>query len=288
MTDPVVSLLEALDLTDTGARTAEDIYTGPSQWMPHGRVFGGQVLAQCIVAAKRTVPDDRFIHSMHGYFLRAGDVRLPITFSVDRIHDGRSFMARRAQAYQNGVPIFSMIASFQNDDEGVDHQLPMPDVPGPEELPSDTDLLDHISDPRARAWAADRAFEIRHVSEPVYFHAADEAASSQAVWMRAKSALPDDRGLHQAAIAYASDYAVLEPVLRRHGLSWLDAGLKVASLDHAMWWHRPARADEWLLYVQDSPSATGGRGLAQARFYTRDGALVASVAQEGMVRVPRS
>lgn len=286
MADPIASLLHALDLTDTGARTSEDIYTGPSQWMPHGRVFGGQVLAQAIVAAKRTVPDDRFVHSMHGYFLRAGDVTLPITFAVDRIHDGRSFMTRRTQAYQNGLPIFSMIASFQNDDEGVDHQADMPNVPGPEGLTSDSDLLGHISDPRARSWAADRAFEIRHVSEPLYFAAASDASASQAVWMRAKSPLPDDRALHQAALAYASDYAVLEPVLRRHGVSWLDKGLKVASLDHAMWWHRDARVDDWLLYVQDSPSAIGGRGLAQARFYTRDGLLVASVAQEGMVRLP--
>lgn len=287
MADPIASLLHALDLTDTGARTSEDIYTGPSQWMPHGRVFGGQVLAQAIVAAKRTVPDDRFVHSMHGYFLRAGDVTLPITFAVDRIHDGRSFMTRRTQAYQNGLPIFSMIASFQNDDEGVDHQADMPNVPGPEGLTSDSDLLGHLSDPRARSWAADRAFEIRHVSEPLYFAAASDASASQAVWMRAKSPLPDDRALHQAALAYASDYAVLEPVLRRHGVSWLDKGLKVASLDHAMWWHRDARVDDWLLYVQDSPSAIGGRGLAQARFYTRDGLLVASVAQEGMVRLPR-
>ncbi|MCW4459722.1 acyl-CoA thioesterase II [Microbacterium sp. MPKO10] len=287
MSDPVESLLGALDLTDTGARTLEDIFTGPSQWMPQGRVFGGQVLAQSIVAAGRTVPDDRFIHSMHGYFLRPGDVDLPITFAVDRIHDGRSFMTRRTQAYQRGLPILSLIASFQDDDSGLDHATSMPDAPDPESLASDSDLLASIDDPRARAWAADRPFEIRHVTEPIYLAAPTETTSEQVLWLRAKRDLPDDRRLHQAALAYASDYTLLEPILRSHGLSWLTPGLKMASLDHAMWWHRPARVDEWLLYVQESPSATGGRGLTNGRFYTRDGSLVASVAQEGMVRVPQ-
>ncbi|WP_235934086.1 acyl-CoA thioesterase [Paramicrobacterium chengjingii] len=287
MSDPIDSLLGALDLADTGARTNEDIFTGPSQWMPQGRVFGGQVLAQSIMAAGRTVPDDRFIHSMHGYFLRPGDVDLPITFAVDRIHDGRSFMTRRTQAYQKGMPILSMIASFQDEDAGLDHAAPMPDVTDPDDLPSDTEILGSIDDPRARAWSADRPFEIRHASEPIYLAPPTQKSSEQMLWLRAKRALPDDRRLHQAALAYASDYTLLEPILRSHGLSWLTPGLKMASLDHAMWWHRAARVDEWLLYVQQSPSATGGRGLTQGRFYSRDGKLVASVAQEGMVRVPR-
>ncbi|PFG31131.1 acyl-CoA thioesterase [Paramicrobacterium agarici] len=288
MSDSVESLLTALDLADTGARTREDIFTGPSQWMPQGRVFGGQVLAQSVVAASRTVPADRFIHSMHGYFLRPGDVELPITFAVDRIHDGRSFMTRRTQAYQKGLPILSMIASFQDDDEGLQHATEMPDVAPPEDLPSDTDILSAIDDPRARAWAADRPFEIRHITEPIYLAPPSEPSPEQMLWMRAKATLPDDRGLHQAALAYASDYTLLEPILRRHGLSWLTPGLKMASLDHGMWWHAPARVDEWLLYVQQSPSASGGRGLTQGRFYSREGVLIASVAQEGMVRVPRT
>ena len=287
MTEPLASLLTALDLTDTGARTSEDIFTGPSQWMPLGRVFGGQVLAQSIVAATRTVTDDRSIHSMHGYFLRPGDVNQQITFSVDRIHDGRSFSTRRTQAYQNGLPILSMIASFQEPGEGLDHQIDMPsDVPGPEELKSDTEHLADFDHPVGRHWRDERPFDLRHLPSPVYFSVEGEHVAHQAVWFKTFGKLPDDPDLHRAALAYASDYSILEPVMRRHGVSWATPGLKIASLDHAMWWHRFSRVDEWLLYVQESPSATGGRGLSLARIYTQDGMLVANVAQEGMLRLP--
>nr|WP_218875996.1 acyl-CoA thioesterase II [Leifsonia naganoensis] len=283
----MASLLTALDLTDTGARTSEDIFTGPSQWMPLGRVFGGQVLAQSIVAATRTVGDDRPIHSMHGYFLRPGDVNLPITFSVDRIHDGRSFSTRRTQAYQNGLPILSMIASFQDEDEGLEHQVTMPQgLPEPESLPSSASSLEDVRHPVAQYWASERPFDMRHVTSPVYLSVEGEHVAQQAVWFRAIGELPDDPALHRAALAYASDYTIMESIMRRHGVAWADPGLKAASLDHAMWWHRPARVDEWLLYTQESPSASGGRGLAQGRIYSRDGRLVASVAQEAMVRVP--
>ncbi|WBU39043.1 acyl-CoA thioesterase [Homoserinibacter sp. YIM 151385] len=289
MSDPLAGLLAALDLTDTGARTREDIFTGPSQWMPEGRVFGGQVLAQSLVAASRTAPADRLVHSMHGYFLRPGDVRLPITFSVDRIHDGRSFSTRRTQAYQDGLPILSMIASFQVEDAGLDHQEPAPEeVPDPEQLPSTAEALSGIDHPVARFWGEQRPFDIRHIDGPIYLRAAEHRSEHQAVWMRAIGPLPDDAVLHRAALAYVSDYSILEPILRRHGVAWATPGLKAASLDHAMWWHRQARVDDWLLYVQDSPTAIGGRGLALGRIYDRSGALVASVAQEGMVRVPAS
>jgi acyl-CoA thioesterase-2 len=287
MNDPLSGLLAALDLTDTGARTAEDIFTGPSQWQPQGRVFGGQVLAQSVVAAIRTVPVDRFIHSMHGYFLRPGDVSLPITFSVDRIHDGRSFATRRTQAYQNGVPILSMIASFQTEDDGVEHQTSMPDgIPEPESLPSAAETLEGIDHPVAKVWATGRPFDLRHVPSPIWFTVDGAHVPRQAVWMKAIGALPDDPNLHRAALAYASDYTILEPVLRAHGVPWSAPGLKIASLDHAMWWHRFARADEWFLYVQESPNAIGGRGLARGMMYSRDGMLIASVAQEGTLRVP--
>lgn len=283
---PLAELLTALDLTDTGARTSEDIFTGPSQWSPIGRVFGGQVLAQAIVAATRTAPEGRSVHSMHGYFLRPGDVTQPITFSVDRIHDGRSFSTRRTQAYQHGRPILSMIASLQTADSGLDHQVPLPsEVPGPEALPDDRTQLAEIDHPMARYWSVGRAFEMRHVESPVYLSVEGDRVAHQAVWLRAIGTLPDDPTLHRAALAYASDYTILESVLRRHGVSWSTPGLSVASLDHAMWWHRDARVDDWLLYAQQSPSATGGRGLALGSIFTRDGALVASVAQEGMVRV---
>ena len=280
-------MLEALDLTDTGARTVEDIFTGPSQPTPIRRVFGGQVLAQSVVAATRTIDGDRPIHSMHGYFLRPGDDRLPITFSVDRIHDGRSFSTRRTQAYQHGLPILSLIASFQSRDEGLDHAEPMPaNVPPPEDLDDERIALRAIDDPRAVSWSAGRPFEMRHVHHPVFIEPDATGEPRQAVWFRARGTMPDDPALHRAALAYASDYTILEAVLRGHGIAWATPGLKIASLDHAMWWHREARVDDWLLYVQESPSASGGRGLAIGRIYTRDGRLVASVAQEGMVRVP--
>jgi acyl-CoA thioesterase-2 len=287
--DPVSAMLHTLDLAQTGARTSEDIFTGPSQWMPHGRVFGGQVLAQSIIAASRTLPDDRLIHSLHGYFLRAGDVEKGVTLGVDRIHDGRSFSTRRVQTFQDGVPIMSLIASFQVDQDGVDHQVDAPEgVPEPESLPSVQEHLAEIKHPAAQFWTEARPFDIRYIEAPIYLPSADtgERVARQAVWLKAKAQLPDDPVLHRAAMAYASDYTILEPVMRRHGVAWATPGMKMASLDHAMWWHRPARADEWLLFVEDSPSAQGGRGLAQARIYTRDGVLAASLAQEGMLRVP--
>ena len=288
-TDPVADMLAALTLTDTGARTREDIFTAPSLWTPQRRVFGGQVAAQAVLAAMRTVEADRFIHSMHGYFLRPGDDEQPITFSVDRIHDGRSFSTRRTQAYQNGQPILSMIASFQDVDPGLEHHAEMPaGVPEPESLPSAADILGSIDHPVAQYWATQRPFDLRHVDAPVYFRHGPDAVAHQAVWLRTTRPLPDDPNLHRAALAYASDYTILEPIMRRHGVTWATPGLKMASLDHAMWWHRFARVDDWLLYVQESPSAQGGRGLSQGRIFTRDGMLVASVAQEGMVRIPEA
>ncbi|MBB5632373.1 acyl-CoA thioesterase-2 [Cryobacterium mesophilum] len=287
MDEPVAGLLKALALETNGARTEEDIFTGVSQWMPLGRVFGGQVLAQSVVAASRTVDDDRFIHSLHGYFLRPGDVEQPITFAVDRIHDGRSFSTRRTQAYQNGLPILSMIASFQDVDPGLEHQIEMPNgIPDPDSLPSDSELLRGIDHPIAQYWATGRAFDMRHIGEPVYLEKAAERVAHQAIWMKSIDPLPDDEILHRAALAYASDYSLLEPILRRHGKTWATPGLKVASLDHAMWWHRFGRVDEWLLYVQESPNAIGGRGLATGRIFNRDGVLLATVAQEGMIRIP--
>jgi acyl-CoA thioesterase-2 len=288
MSDPLSGLLATLDLTDTGARTDEDIFTGPSQWMPGGRVYGGQVLAQSLVAANRTVAEDRFVHSLHGYFLRPGDAEQPITFAVDRIHDGRSFSTRRTQAYQNGDPILSMIVSFQDRDEGLEHQDVAPvDVPDPESLPSTADILAGIDHPVAKFWATERAFDIRHIDRPIYLTPDEDAVAHSAVWMKAIGALPDDPNLHRAAIAYASDHTILEPVLRAHHVAWVAPGLKVASLDHAMWFHRDGRADEWLLYVQESPNAIGGRGLSFGKVFDRSSRLLATIAQEGMIRVPQ-
>jgi acyl-CoA thioesterase-2 len=280
-----LDFLSTLRLVDTGASTGEDIFTGSSHWMPGGRVFGGQVLAQCVVAAQSSI-EGRAIHSMHGYFVRPGALGEPITFAVERIHDGRSFATRRVQAYQRGVPIFSMIASFQVPDTGVDHQDAAPvDVPAPETLPSAASLLAGIDHPVARYWAR-RSFDVRHVDGPIYFDGAGERVAHQAVWIRVVSPMADDPALHRAVLGYASDLSILEPIMRRHGVAWGTPGVKSASLDHAMWWHRDGRADEWVLYVQESPSAQGGRGLAIGRMFDRDGRLLTTVAQEGMLRVP--
>ncbi len=284
--DPVASLLSVLDLTSTEARTTEDIFTGVSQAMPLGRVYGGQVLAQAVLAASRTVPEDRPIHSMHGYFLRPGDSSRSITFSVDRLRDGRSFTARRTQAYQNGTPIFSMIASFQRGDAGLEHAEPMPTgTPAPEDLPT-PDATDALHPTTMRAFR-ELPVDVRHVPGSLYGDFTGTPQPRQAVWLRARRSLPDDPLLHRAALAYLSDMTIQEPIMRAHGLSWRTPGLSVASLDHAMWWHRPARVDHWLLYVQESPSAQGGRGLATGRIYTREGVLAASVTQEIMVRLPQ-
>ncbi len=285
-TDPVASMLSVIDLSASDARTTEDIFTGRSQSMPLGRVYGGQVLAQSIVAASRTMPEERVVHSMHGYFLRPGDSTKGITFAVDRIHDGRSFSTRRTQAFQEGVPIFSMIASFQDEDPGLDHHAPMPEgIPGPDELPDIEAHLDGLH-PMSKRFFTDRPVDLRHIPSPIYAAADEDRQPRQAVWMRVRRPIPDDPGVHRAALAYLSDLTIQESILRAHGLSWATPGLKVASLDHAMWWHRFGRVDEWMLYVQESPSARGGRGLATGRVYAADGTLMASVAQEIMVRVP--
>lgn len=281
--DPIDVLLGVLELGETGARTSEDIFTASSHPMPGGRIFGGQVLGQAVVAAGRTLPDERAPHSLHGYFLRPGDVRKPLTFSVDRIHDGRSFSRRRVQAFQDGEPIFSAIASFQDDDPGFEHQVPMPDVPGPDEVPGPSDFV--RARPEAELLIRANPIEVRHVEGDIYLQVA-ERAPRQAVWTRLRRPIGDDPLLHRAALAYLTDFTIQESVLRAHGVPWATPGIKTASLDHAIWWHRFGRADEWMLYVQESPSARGGRGLAQGRIYSQDGELLATVAQEIMLRVP--
>lgn len=286
---PLDAFLSTLSLTDTGARTTYDIFTGPSHWMPHGRVFGGQVVAQAIVAAMRTVEPDRPIHSMHGYFLRPGDIHQPITFSVDRTHDGNSFTTRSVRAYQNGVPIFSMIGSFQIEEPGLEHQVAMPEgMPDPETLPSEASQVEAAGESLANYWVHRRPFAMRHVEGPIYLEAAADRTPKSAVWVKAVGPMPDDPIVHRAGLAYLSDYVLLEPILRAHGIAWVDPRLRVASLDHAVWWHHFARVDEWLLYVIDSSAAQGGRGLSTGRFFSRDGTLVATVAQEGMVRLKQA
>ncbi|WP_233571473.1 acyl-CoA thioesterase [Cellulomonas triticagri] len=281
--DPIAALLAVLDVAPG---TTPGTFTATNLPKPGGRVFGGQVIAQALVAAGRTVPGGRLPHSLHGYFLRAGDVATPVDLAVEELRDGRSFSARRTHAAQDGEPILSMIASFQEEQDGVDHTEPAPDVPEPEDVESAMDRMGHLDHPVARFWTHQSAFDVRHVGGSLYLGPAPSPEGRQRVWMRAKGPLPADQLLHRAVLAFACDQIMLEPVLRRAGLSWLTPGLSVASLDHAMWWHRDVRVDDWLLFDQSSPSAQGGRGLGAARVFDRSGTLVASIAQEGMVRIP--
>lgn len=243
-------------------------------------------MAQALMSAIRTVEQDRFVHSLHGYFLRAGDVESDIDFNVEILRDGRSFSTRRVQAIQHGRPIFSMIASFQKTDPGFEHfeQLTQ-EIPEPESLPSAKELLGGIDHPSAQFWAHSRPFDIRHFPDPIYTHVSGNREASQAVWLKSLTEFPLDPKLNAAALAFASDYTILEPSLRRHGIAWSHPGLSSASLDHAMWFHRPVDVNQWMLYLQNSPSAQGGRGLSTGKIY-QNGILVATVAQEGMLRVP--
>ena len=283
----VDGLVALLDLE----RIERDIYRGTSPEDSWQRVFGGQVAGQALVAAGRTVDDDRHVHSLHSYFIRAGDPKTPIVYEVDRIRDGRSFSVRRVLAVQGGEAIFTLSASFQLAQEGIDHQTSMPDSPDPESLPTFDERL--RSDPRAQHWYAGRSrpIDLRHVdAAPWERDAVGPLDSPFRVWMRADGRLPDDTLLHACLLTFASDMTLLDAALARQGLVNRPGEIRMASLDHAMWFERPIRADEWLLYAMHSPSASGGRALASGRFFTRDGAQVASVVQEGMIRVrpPRS
>lgn len=280
-------LLAMLSVLDSGARTREDILTGPAFPTPHGRSFGGQVLGQAIAAAGTTVSDDRLLHSMHGYFLRPGESEERMTFEVARLHDGRSFSTRRVQAYQDGEVLMSMISSFQEDDPGLEHQEPvsLDGLPEPESLPSVWEKYGHLSGSGRASWILGRPFDFRYVESDVVLDVV-ERVSRQRVWMRSRDTFEATHLLQCAALAFASDYLLLEPIARRHGIPWATPGMRAASLDHAMWFHRPFRVDDWLLYELDSPTSQGGRGLAHGRFYDREGRLVASVSQESMIRLP--
>ncbi|MGA5413991.1 acyl-CoA thioesterase II [Streptomyces pseudogriseolus] len=288
MSQALQVLLDLLDLE----QIEENIFRGSSRSAVVPRVFGGQVAAQALVAAGRTVPEDRPAHSLHAYFLRPGDPGAPIVYTVDRIRDGRSFTTRRVVAVQHGKPIFHLSASFQTYEEGLDHQEPMPASPDPETLPTSEERLRGYAhlDPEVvdRFLEARAAVDLRYVDEPPYGRFGEPRAPHSQVWFRTNGKLADDPLLHVVLATYVSDMTLLDSVLLAHGRGgWAVGDVVGASLDHAMWFHRPFRADEWLLYDQQSPSAHGGRGLGQARIYTQDGRLAVSVIQEGVVRVPR-
>ena len=275
-------LLSILDLEPL----ERNLFRGLSPQVGWQRVFGGQVIGQALVAACRTV-EDRAAHSLHAYFLRAGDPGVPIIYEVDRIRDGKSFSTRRVVAIQHGQAIFSMAASFHRVEEGLSHQIRMPDVPPPEDLPSEAELKERLIErvpPAVRAyWERERPIEIRPVDLTRYLEP-KERAPTQQVWIRANGDLGSELALHQCVLAYASDFTLLDTALVAHGRFVFDPGLMLASLDHAIWFHRPFRADDWLLYAQDSPSSSAGRAFCRGTLFSRDGKLVASTAQEGLVR----
>jgi len=280
----IENLLRILDLEPL----EHNLFRGRSPEDGWQRVFGGQVIGQALVAASRTVEPDRKAHSLHAYFMRPGDPTIPIIYEVDRIRDGKSFVTRRVVAIQHGHAIFSMSVSFQVEEQGLEHQTAVPDVPPPEELVSEEELkrqfMEHASETVKRYWRRDRPIELRPVSL-AHFMSRAKLEPIQNLWFRATGPLPDDAAIHKCVLAYASDMLLLDTSLYPHGRQLFDRDLQVASLDHALWFHRRFRADEWLLYAQESPTASGARGFTRGAIYTRQGVHIASVAQEGLIRV---
>lgn len=268
-------------------RIEDNFFCGESRDIGSRRVFGGQVLGQALTAANYTV-EEREVHSLHAYFLRPGDVDAPILYEVDRARDGTSFSNRRVVAVQHGRPLFHMAASFQRPEAGVDHQAAVPDVPPPDGLAkiSDVppDVLRTVPPEMRRFLTRVRPIEMRPV-EPIDLTARAPRDPVRHVWMRTLDALPDDPDLHRNLLAYISDYQLVGTATQPHAIRWEQRNVQLASLDHAMWFHRPFRVDEWLLYAIESPSASGARGLAMGRFFKADGTLVASTAQEGLIRI---
>ncbi|MCC3702191.1 acyl-CoA thioesterase II [Rouxiella badensis] len=283
MSQALKNLLDLLNLEEI----EEGLFRGESEDLGLRQVFGGQVVGQALYAAKQTVPSDRGIHSFHSYFLRPGDSTKPIVYDVEILRDGNSFSARRVKAVQGGKPIFYMTASFQSLEEGFEHQNTMPQVPAPETLISESDIAKqfiHMIPKRFHEkFTGERPIEMR----PVKFHnplQGKHEAPERAVWIRANGAMPDDLRIHQYLLGYASDFNFLPTALQPHGVGFLEEGMQVATIDHSMWFHRPFRMDEWLLYSIESPSASGARGFVRGQFYTREGVLVASTVQEGVMR----
>jgi acyl-CoA thioesterase-2 len=285
MSSAVEELISILDL-----ETLEhNLFRGRSPQSGWQRVFGGQVIGQALVAAQRTVEPDRHVHSLHCYFMRPGDPAVPIIYEVDRIRDGSSFTTRRVVAIQHGHAIFSLSASFQVDEPGLEHIIEMPEgVPAPDTLLSEKELIaqfiDHVPEAVRKYWQRERPIEFKPVSLTHYM-TREKLPPKQNIWIRTTGPVPDDRALQAAVLAYLSDMTLLDTSLFAHGRSIFDPDIQVASLDHAMWFHRPHKFDDWFLYSQDSPNSSGARGFTRGSIYASDGTLVASVAQEGLIRL---
>jgi acyl-CoA thioesterase-2 len=286
VSDALDTLLDLLDLEQIEV----NIFRGRSPDVTLQRVFGGQVAGQALVAAGRTVPADRPVHSLHAYFIRPGDPSVPLVYTVDRVRDGRSFTTRRVTAIQHGKPIFALSASFHRHEEGLEHAVPMPPAPAPDTLRSNADRIVEVTGAPLPPHFRDSPIELRSVgplSVELIRDPALRAASrhENLVWVRVTEPLPDDPLLHVCLMTYVSDITLLETVALEHGLSFFDQRIAPASLDHAMWFHRPFRADQWLLYAQESPISSGARGLVRGQVFTAEGNLVVSVMQEGLIRV---
>jgi acyl-CoA thioesterase II len=284
VSDILADFLDLLDLEPLEV----NIYRGTNRDIGSGRVFGGQVLAQALVAARRTVEGPRDAHSLHGYFILPGDMEAPIVYFVDRLRDGKSFTTRAVTAIQHGRAIFNMSVSFHVEEEGIVHQAAMPEVPSPEGLPSELDLIReraHLIPERVRGvYTQDRPIDIRPV-DPIDPFSPEARAPIKHFWFRAQDTVDGPHLAHQAVLAYASDYGLLGSALLPHRMSVQSPRLQAASLDHAMWFHRRFRADDWLLYEMESPTTGGARGFTRGSIFTRSGDLIASVAQEGLLRV---
>ena len=269
-------------------RIEENLYRGQSQDLGWGTVFGGQVLGQALSAAVHTTPVERHVHSLHAYFLRPGNVSMPIVYDVDRIRDGSSFTTRRVVAIQAGRPIFNLSASFQLDEPGLEHQDDMPEAPPPESCPTEQEryakFAHRLPSPMRERAVAERPFELRTTDPDDDPFAPSPRPPRRMIWVKATARLPDDPALHRYLLAYVSDFSFVTTSLIPHGITWITPGFQLASIDHVMWFHRPFRVDDWLLHVVESPSASGSRGMVRGRVFSRDGKLVASTAQEGLVR----
>ncbi|OAV59942.1 acyl-CoA thioesterase [Enteractinococcus helveticum] len=286
--DPTDILRDVLKLERVDADEHASTFVGHTPPQTGGRVFGGQVMAQSLVAASHSVDADRFLHSMHCYFIRPGDATQPLHITVDHHRDGRSFSVRHVEVTQHDKVILSLTCSFQTESGGVEHHEPMPEgIPHPDRLPPISALVGMIDDPAAQELAYNRPFDIRYAYEPMFLRPAAEKVNRNIVWMKTFTPVNVSPNVAAAGLAYASDYTILESVLRNHGVTWSQPDKSVASLDHAMWFHRPFNLDDWLLFVQESPSAQSARGLGIGHIYTIDGDLVATVAQEGMIRLPQ-
>lgn len=285
MTATSENFLKAVELTRVEPQFFDEAYIAVTQYVPWPKAYGGDLVAQAAAAAIRSVADGKTMNSMHSYFMRPANILAPVRYEVERLRDGRGYATRQVRAFQDGKVIYVALASFHASEAGEEFAIAAPEgLPQPDGLPSSADSLDSIAGPAAEYWSSGRSFDMRHIAGPLYFQVDGERVPHQAVWIKSFGPLPDDPEVHRLALAYVCDYTILEPLLRAQGRAWADAGLVTASLDHSLWFHRDGRMDEWVLYAQEAVSSQRSRGLAMGRFYSRGGELLATVAQEGMIR----